>query len=242
MSPIVVLGYHRLEESKNPIATAPRLFAAHMRWLVEHGYSPLRLSEFEAALDGNPVGNKRVLITFDDGYESLFHHGLPVLRDFGFPAVNFLITSTPGNPEHLSWAQVAALEASGVFQTQSHSHSHIRWPSLEAMSRDIALSRSLLVEHLELRAEAIRHLAWPWGRTETGWASAAHAEGYGYQYLVRPQAVRGMTSSLSIPRLCCDAYSLERFALMMHLLSNPLASQATGVAWQMLKWRKKHAV
>lgn len=241
MSPIVVLGYHRLEESKNPIATTPQLFTAHMRWLVEHGYSPMRLSEFEAALHGSQVGNKRVLITFDDGYKSLFHHGLPILRDFGFSAVNFLITSMQGNSEHLSWAQAEALEESGVFQTQSHSHSHIRWPSAEAMTRDIAMSRLQLVANMGLNAETIRHLAWPWGRRKTGWAAAAHAEGYGYQYLVQPQAVSGTTSSLSIPRLCCDAYSLKRFALMMHLLSNPLGSQATGAAWQMLNWRKKYA-
>lgn len=241
MSPIVVLGYHRLEESNNPIATTPRLFAAHMRWLAEHGYRPLRLSEFEAALDGNPVGNKRVLITFDDGYESLFHHGLPILRDFGFSAVNFLITGLQGNPEHLSWAQAAALEESGIFETQSHSHSHSRWSSTEAMARDIATSRSQLATHLGLNAEAIRHLAWPWGRRDTGWSAAARLEGYCYQYLVQSQAVRGTTSSLSIPRLCCDAYSLKRFALMMHLLSTPLGSQASGAVWQMLKWRNKYA-
>lgn len=241
MSPIVVLGYHRLEDSNNPIATAPRLFVAHMRWLAEHGYTPLRLPDFEAALDGKPVGIKRVLITFDDGYESLFHHGLPILRDFGFSAVNFLITSMQGNPEHLSWAQAAALEESGIFQTQSHSHSHSRWPSVEAMTRDIATSRSELTAHLGLNPEAIRHLAWPWGRRESDWAVAARAEGYRYQYLIQPQAVSGTTSSLNIPRLCCDAYSLKRFASMMRLLSNALGNQAISAAWQMLKGRHQYA-
>ena len=238
MHPIVVLGYHRLEDGDNPVATSPRLFAAHLQWLAGCGYRHLRLTEFEAALAGTPVSPKRFLITFDDGYESVFHHGLPILREFGFSAVNFLITGMVGSPGYLSWEQVARMEQSGVFQTQSHSHAHTNWATVADMAADLATSRAELVNHLGMGPEAIRHLAWPWGRCERDWPAAARLAGFPYQHLVRPLAISRATVPWAIPRICCDGYSLTRFTLTVGLLSSSFGNQAVQRVWEALRGRR----
>jgi peptidoglycan/xylan/chitin deacetylase (PgdA/CDA1 family) len=240
-APIVVLGYHRLENSGNTVATSPRLFAAHMRWLLEHGFAPLDRAAFETALGGTAPAGKRFLLTFDDGYESVLRHGLPILRDFGIPAINFIITGVVGHAGYLSWKQAAALQESGIVANQSHSHTHSVWTSRDEMQRDIAASRSALANHLGLAEGEIKHLTWPWGRCRAGWADAALAEGFSHQYLVSPQGVTGQTSPQAIPRICCDGYPLARFAVMMRLLAAPLGNLGITLARRILKGNQSHA-
>ncbi len=237
--PLVILAYHELADIQDPIATSPKLFAMHLKWLLDHGYTSLTLGQFEDAVSGGNLGTKRVLITFDDGYESVFRVGLPILRDYGISAVNFVITDKLGNPGHQSWDQVAAMERSGVFSTQSHSHSHIRWSGVGEMIRDVVISRDKLVQQLALAPGSVRHLAWPWGKVLPGWSEAAQAEGFAYQYLVRTSSVVPGTSAIGFPRVCCDRYSVERFAVTMRMLSNAFGAGTMNLATQV--WRKvKH--
>jgi hypothetical protein len=237
--PLVILCYHDLADIQDPIATSPKLFARHLKWLQDNGYRSLTLNQFEESVSGIGLGAKCVLITFDDGYESVFRIGLPILRDFGFSAVNFLITDKVGNPGHQSWDQVSAMEHSGVFSTQSHSHSHVRWSGVGEMIRDVVISRDRLVQQLALAPGSVRHLAWPWGKVLPGWAEAAQAEGFEYQYLVRTSSVVPGTPFIGFPRVCCDRYSVERFAVTMRLLSNPLGAGTMNLATHF--WRKaKH--
>jgi peptidoglycan/xylan/chitin deacetylase (PgdA/CDA1 family) len=236
--PLVILVYHELADTQSALATSPKLFAAHLKWLADRGYTSLSLGQFEEAASSGNFGTKRVLITFDDGYESVFRTGLPILREFGYSAVNFLITDKVGAPGHQSWDQVVAMQHGGVFSSQSHSHSHTRWSGIGEMIRDIATSRDILARRLAIAPDSVRHLAWPWGNVLPGWSEAAQAEGFEYQYLVRTSSVVPDTPVIGFPRVCCDRYSVERFAVTMRLLSNPLGARAMNLAthfWQKAK-------
>ncbi|MFP3513608.1 polysaccharide deacetylase family protein, partial [Peribacillus sp. SIMBA_075] len=73
-----------------------------------------------------------VLITFDDGYESYYTEAFPIMREYGFPSVNFAIAgrirdvaerkrvnmTTP-----LSRQQVNEMIASGLADVASHTYS-----------------------------------------------------------------------------------------------------------------------
>jgi hypothetical protein len=55
-------------------------------------YRAVTLDEFLTGVDpAQRHPGKRVLITFDDGYEDNYTHAFPVLREFGLPAVVFLV-------------------------------------------------------------------------------------------------------------------------------------------------------
>ena len=75
-----------------------------------------------------------VALTFDDGFQSVYTHALPVLRDHGAPAHLFLTTGFVGGDNcgrghggsslpMLDWRQVEALQAAGV-RTESHTVNH----------------------------------------------------------------------------------------------------------------------
>jgi poly-beta-1,6-N-acetyl-D-glucosamine N-deacetylase len=71
-----------------------------------------------------------VLLTFDDGFESLYTRVFPVLKKYRIPAVGSLIGSwmdgavkpdVPGVKPLLNWRQVKELQASGLVEFASHS-------------------------------------------------------------------------------------------------------------------------
>jgi peptidoglycan/xylan/chitin deacetylase (PgdA/CDA1 family) len=47
-----------------------------------------------------------VLVTFDDGYQDYFEHALPILREFGVPAVNFVATQFVDDGAPFWWDRV----------------------------------------------------------------------------------------------------------------------------------------
>ena len=69
-------------------------FKEQMRFLKKKGYHTLSLDEFyDFVINGAKIPEKSVLITFDDGRKSNFINAYPILKENGFRAVIFLVTS-----------------------------------------------------------------------------------------------------------------------------------------------------
>lgn len=89
----------------------------------------------------------------------------------------------------LRWSEIERMESSGVIETHSHTHNHVRWDKGIAdvdarhseVKRDLASSR----ETLRLRlGKHSKHLCWPWGYFEPGYQAAASDLGFEAQYTV----------------------------------------------------------
>jgi peptidoglycan/xylan/chitin deacetylase (PgdA/CDA1 family) len=113
-------------------------FRRQMAYLLDHGFHPITLAEAARALDGGkPLSEKAVVITFDDGYLNNLENALPVLKEFGFRAVLFVVTNALGRDNFwhdpasetripmLSWEQVKALHEAG-WEVGSHTLNHPR--------------------------------------------------------------------------------------------------------------------
>jgi len=139
---VLVLGYHDVVTSRQPggdtetVDTAT--LAAHLNWLRSEGYQAIGLDALLAAYAGSArLPDKAVLLTFDDGYESLYTQVYPLLRAFRVPAVAALVGRwmeiPAGQPvpyseraqrareEFISWDQAREMQASGLVEFASHS-------------------------------------------------------------------------------------------------------------------------
>ena len=93
-----VLLYHACDfEESDFIAgldsnTNPATFAVHLEFLAEH-YRVISLE----TLERGPVPDRAVVITFDDGYRSVFRNAYPLLRAHGMPATTYLVAATLDN-------------------------------------------------------------------------------------------------------------------------------------------------
>ena len=109
---IPVLLYHRIvnERSKigkHKIYVWERNFREQMKFLKENGYKTLtfenlagRMEEWKNGYPGTsnlPTFQPSVILTFDDGYEDNYTLLFPILKEFGFTAVIYLVTKQTRN-------------------------------------------------------------------------------------------------------------------------------------------------
>lgn len=129
---VPILCYHRFSKgSEGRGSTASKMsvsaasFAAQLDWLERDGYHVISLAQLVGFMEGRqPLPKRSVVITIDDGYESVQRLAVPLLRKHGFPATVFIYTDFIGAADAMSWAQLQDLVASGLIDVQAHSKTH----------------------------------------------------------------------------------------------------------------------
>jgi biofilm PGA synthesis lipoprotein PgaB len=110
----------------------------HFSWLKENGYHPVSLQQIVDAREGRArLPDKAVLLTFDDGYKSVYTKVFPLLKQFEFPALIAIVgdwIQTPSGKqvkygdglmprsEFVNWNEVREMVDSGLVEVASHSH------------------------------------------------------------------------------------------------------------------------
>jgi peptidoglycan/xylan/chitin deacetylase (PgdA/CDA1 family) len=194
-TPVPILMYHSIAAAPNDatreLSVGPEAFAEQMALLGDQGFTPVDTAALAARWrSGGPLPERPVLITFDDGYEGVHRHGLPVLAKHGFASTLFVSTgwikgaydTGGGLDAMLSWAQVRELAAEQV-EIGGHSHTH---PQLDQLSDDAL--RFEVLRCKEIIAD------------ELGSRPASFAYPYGYSSRRVRQVVRetGFAQSLAV--------------------------------------------
>jgi peptidoglycan/xylan/chitin deacetylase (PgdA/CDA1 family) len=178
---VPILMYHRIsdcdESTIHPYyrtATAPAVFAQHMRFLHENNYVSVSLSEAAAGIvASNPDNNGRpIVITFDDGYEDFYTHAFPILSQCGFSATVFLPTAFIGdtnrrfkNAQCLTWNQVRKLQVAGVhFGSHTVTHPKLQTLAQKDIEDELRHSKEKIEEEL---GSPVRSFAYPYAFPET---------------------------------------------------------------------------
>lgn len=122
--PLPVLMYHHMVpdgQECNSMTVTPSKFRKDLDWLRDHGYTPVLPRELAA---GDPLPEKPVLITFDDGYTSNYELLFPILKEYEMKAVISIITCMPDIPagNFCSWDMHREMTASGLVEIGSHTY------------------------------------------------------------------------------------------------------------------------
>lgn len=204
---IGILTYHRVTPHVAGIATPtynvrPERFRMQVAGLLERGFTVWPLQRLiDHGRRGLAVPDKTIVITFDDGYECVYRHAWPALADLGACATVFLNTQYldserpfPFDPwarrleaclpddayRPLRSEQCTEMQASGVIELGSHTHSHADFRKRPAALRaDIEQSLDILRSRFG-RSEVT--FAFPFGRRSHGFVSddlIAAAQGAG---------------------------------------------------------------
>lgn len=170
---VPILCYHRFGPGNSKMVISQANFAAQLDWLARNGYTVIRLADLAGFLAGRQALPRRsVVITIDDGYESVHRIAFPLLKQYGFPATLFAYTDFVGaGSEALSWAQLQEMQASGLIDVQSHSKSHRNLIERAAGETDeryranIESEMRVPRELIDRRVAGarVRHLAYPYG-------------------------------------------------------------------------------
>ena len=170
---IPVLMYHgiadRDESGVGPYyrtITSPATFFAHMQFLNQNEYQACTLMQLSNLLDSSlPIGTKKVVITFDDGFLDFHRHAFPVLNQFGFTATMFLPTAFIGETSRrfkgqdcLTWSEVRELQRYGIsFGSHTVTHPQLRTLGNEAIEREIADSKNAIEQKTGCTADSFAY-------------------------------------------------------------------------------------
>ena len=90
---IPIFTFHSIDTSGSVISITPSRFKYLIRKLIQKGFRTISLNEILQWLSGQLKFNSpRCIITFDDGFESVYHHAFPLLNKLGYQASIFLTT------------------------------------------------------------------------------------------------------------------------------------------------------
>ena len=127
---------------------------------------------------GKTLPEKPVIITSDDGYQSMYTYAFPLLKKYGYKMTVFLVTGYMGNSDTnrrmndfdssianiptrpmMIWSEVQAMSRYGC-EFFSHSWSHVNFGdiSLENAKRELSQSKSDIEIQL---GKSCLFIAWP---------------------------------------------------------------------------------
>lgn len=124
---VSVLGYHDLAE--NQPETAMRIhtskFRKQMETIRQLGIPVIGMDQFIAWKKGEKeIPKTAIVLTFDDGWKSVYTEAYPTLKEFGFPFTIFLYKDyVDGGGRALSSAMIEEMKRNGA-TIGSHSVSH----------------------------------------------------------------------------------------------------------------------
>jgi peptidoglycan/xylan/chitin deacetylase (PgdA/CDA1 family) len=167
-----ILMYHRIVDRIPGVPVpswnvAPRRFRAQMEGLLALGYEPWPLRKvLEHSRARRPIPRKAFVVTFDDGYGSVYHRAWPVLKELQIPATIFVITGRLDSESPLpdddwaaagshevpadAWRPLSCAQCKEMFQaglidlgTHTHTHGDFRGHP-DDLFRELRMSRAIL--------------------------------------------------------------------------------------------------
>lgn len=174
---IPILMYHQIDvppprgTALRGLVVAPSSFAWQMRLLRMFGYKGLSMRDLEPYLRGDQQG-KVVGITFDDGYQNNLIHALPILKNHGFTATCYGVSSMVGKTNAWDFGKVAQkplmtqqdwltwCQAGMDVGSHTQTHANLNELSDEAATQQIRQSKN---ELQQLLGAEVRHFCYPYG-------------------------------------------------------------------------------
>ena len=178
---VPILMYHSISEQDESgvhpyyrTATSPKAFASQMQYLRSSGYSTVSLAEVVKTIcdESTDSKQKKIAITFDDGYADFYREAFPILSRLGFTATMFLATGFVGNSplrfkekDCLTWGEVRELQKHGVvFGSHTVTHPQLCELGLDLVKQEIVNSKQAIEQQTSV---AVESFAYPYAFPQT---------------------------------------------------------------------------
>lgn len=180
-SNITILMYHRVNDSvSKEISVSKSDFLWQMKYLKKNNYHVISidraicLKDMMCSRSCRSTKEKYVVLTFDDGYEDYYTTAYPILSQFGYPSIIYLVPGFVetgsvfwwdrdlGESRLMDWKQIEELKNSPLVQFGCHSMTHPDFDRIEKKQaeEELVFSQRKLEEKLSL---PIKHFSYPRG-------------------------------------------------------------------------------
>jgi peptidoglycan/xylan/chitin deacetylase (PgdA/CDA1 family)/2-polyprenyl-3-methyl-5-hydroxy-6-metoxy-1,4-benzoquinol methylase len=211
-----ILMYHRVTARGGnpklaPFRLSPESFEQQLRYLRDTGHQSVDLEEWRSAMERKrPLPGRRIALTFDDGDAEFARVAWPLLQQYGFRPIVFLVAGLVGRTNTwdsgfgeevrlVDWPEVRRLHSDGViFGSHSETHTALTGLSNADVVREATRSRRILETELGVRVDAF---AYPYGAVDPAIEQLVGACGYTFGLTCRPGRSRLVDSALDLPRV-----------------------------------------
>jgi len=224
---VTILVYHRFGPTvKDTMTVRTSTLRWQLNYLKQHGHPVIPLRSLITYLQGRGPAppTRAVVITADDGHQSVFTDMLPIAREYELPVTLFIYPSAISNARYaMTWEELAMLQRTGLFEIQSHTYWH---PNFKTERRRLSPAayrtfatlqyvkpRTVLRDKLGIEADSI---AWPFGIHDDELTGMAREAGYIAGFTLDSRVVVGREDLMTLPRfLVTDTASGPTFTAML---------------------------
>lgn len=180
---IPIIMYHRIIEDRDEEKgvhgnyTLKKDFEEQIKYLTENGYETITFEDLSENRYKNRFdkGKKKVILTFDDGYEDNYRVAFPLMKKYGVKGVIYLMgeaTCNKWDMEHptapekqfnlMSDEEIKEMQDSGIIEFGVHTLNHPRLSQLssEEIAYEIKESQKRIEEKLGVKTLSF---AYPYG-------------------------------------------------------------------------------
>lgn len=171
---------------------SPPRFKKMMRWFITAGYKTATVAQWLR----DDLEKKRVLLTFDDGYDDLFTHLLPLVIEHRLTPVIFLVADRIGGTNVwdqrsglrarnlLTWPQIREMQRYGIeFGSHTLTHPFLPEVSDEQLRCEVGESKRRLEDELGVE---VASFAYPYGGVDRRVRAAVGEAGYKVAFTTLP--------------------------------------------------------
>ena len=205
-----ILTFHSIDEQRSVISFPPELFQSGIAKLYKRGYQTLRLMEaVELLRSGAPFPDRSFVITFDDGYQSVYDEAFPILQRYGMSATVFLTVGegeTGGSENRLpslagrsmlSWHEIREMQRSRItFGAHTCTHPDLTRLPFYRVKSEVCDAKAIIEDALNA---PVACFAYPYGRYDSK-----------IREIVQQHFACACSDKLSLITKCSDLYALER--------------------------------
>ncbi len=126
---VILLYHHVATDTPSSTSVDSATFAAHLDYLANHDFNVWPLSKILSHIvNGQPIPDNTVALTFDDAYASVYSEAFPRLKRRGWPFTVFVSTNYIDKhyKNYMTWDQLRDIsQHGGELGNHSRSHPHL---------------------------------------------------------------------------------------------------------------------
>lgn len=204
-----IICYHDFSKSRNKYSISPRVFKKQVLTLQKNDFKFVGVNELERVFSGKEVTGKNVLLTIDDGYESV-NKVIPFLIKNKIPALLFILSDRKlanrkeldNDFKLLTTKEIKKITKKGIV-IGCHSATHANFQNLttDEIEREVIFAKKNLEKKLGFE---VRYFAYPKGIYNSNVIKAVRKAGFKGAFAVRGGNIDFQTERFAIPRVVVD--------------------------------------
>lgn len=197
---VPVLYYHSVNENaENEVTISPEMLEKQLDYINDNEYITITINElYDHLINNQPIPEKSIVITFDDGYMNNYTEAFPLLKERNMKATIFCVGNSLDGSYYLSKDSIKEMSDYGIdIESHTVNHMHLDTLNYDEQLSEMKNSKDILEN---ITGKNVTAIAYPFGDFNDDSIKAAKEAGYKLAF----------TTHLGLSDRNDDIYALDR--------------------------------